>query len=567
MKGLITRASRFLGFRTQLYLALGLVIGVSLFAVELAFAFALQSFLIAIGALNAQTASLPSWLPQTKLSAVLGFIIGVGVLRAVFNAAQIYLQGVANEELNYRHRRLIVTWALYSESSSTADVMTLYNARAASTGVLVGNLQTLAIQLTSALFLSIALLKMAPLVTLATGAGLSLIALALTYTDRLALETGAALASETEKAGARLVVGLKNLLLLQILGTQGREERSIQASLSSFRKHVMSYFWITAVKYAVPQVFGVALICLIALASTHFRVMAPGVLVTYFYLLLRLIMMFSGVNQNVSTVLMHWPNTKALMDWFEMNAPDAFVPPQPFVAPGPATGGSPIGWKLSDIGFAYPHGDRAVFDGLSLEVRPGRTLVIIGPSGAGKSTLLALMLGLLQPERGRVELLFDEEPAQPLEPRRAELLRGIGYVGPESFLIEGTVRQNLHYGLEHEPSGEEIAAALEKAECGFISSLPRGLEHMLTEQGHGLSAGQKQRLSLARALLRRPRALILDEATSNLDAATEARLAETLQGLKGQMTIVAVTHRQALLALADQSLTLGAEPAGAAGAR
>ncbi|MBI4061178.1 MAG: ABC transporter ATP-binding protein [Elusimicrobia bacterium] len=553
---MIARAKRFLGAKVLSYLGLGLLIGISLFAIELAFAFGLQAFLIAIGALDARTARLPAWLPQASLAAVLAMIIVIGALRALFNAAQIYLQGVANEELNCRQRRFLVRWALWSESAGTAEALTLFNARTAAAGVLMGNLQALAIQLTSGLLLGLGLLRMAPYVTLAAGAGLGLIALALRHTDRRALEAGRGLAAGMEKTSSRLIMSLKNLLLLQILGTQGREEAAAQEGLSEFRGHVVSYFWIAALKYAVPQIFGVALICLIALASTSYDVMPAGLLVSYFYLLLRLIMMFSGLNQNIAAVLMNWPNTKGLIDWFERNSPDEFTPPKPFPAPVGRRAQEPIGWKLSSLAFTYPHADKPVFEDLSLTVPPGRTLVIVGPSGAGKSTLLSLMLGLVKPQKGAVELLFDAKTPVPLEPRRAELLRGIGYVGPESFLIEGTVRENLRYGLEHEPGADEIAAALDKAECGFLADLPRGLDHRLTEQGQGLSAGQKQRLSLARALLRRPRALILDEATSNLDVETEAKLAETLQRLKGQMTIVAVTHRQALLSLADQSLTL-----------
>jgi ATP-binding cassette subfamily C protein len=551
----LARAKRFLGARVLASLLLGILIGVSLFAVELAFAYSLQAFLIAIGVLDARTASLPSWLPQTTLLPVLGLIIGVGTLRAVLNGSQIYLQGVTNEELNFRTRRLLIRWALWSESASTAEALTLFNARTAAAGVLIGNLQALAIQLTSGLLLGLGLLRMAPLVTLATGAGLGLIALALRYTDRHALAAGRGLSSSMETTSARLVMSLKNLLLLQILGTQGLEEEAAQKGLGEFRGHIISYFWILALKYAVPQIFGVALICLIALASASYNVMPGGMLVSYFYLLLRLIMMFSGINQNISTVLMNWPNTKALVEWFEKNSPDEFTPPEPFPAPARGEAQAPIGWKLTGVSFSYPRADKPVFENLDLSVGPGQALVIVGPSGAGKSTLLSLMLGLVRPQKGAVELIFDGP--EPLAPRRAELLRGVGYVGPESFLIEGTVRENLHYGLEHDPSPEEIAAALDKAECGFLAALPLGLEHRLTEQGQGLSAGQKQRLSLARALLRRPRALILDEATSNLDAETEARLAETLQRLKGRMTIVVVTHRQALLALADRSLTLG----------
>ncbi len=146
----------------------------------------------------------------------------------------------------------------------------------------------------------------------------------------------------------------------------------------------------------------------------------------------------------------------------------------------------------------------------------------------------------------------------PLAEGAPRLMPLVGYVGAESFLIDGTVRENLLYGVHRTPGDAELADALRKAECGFIDDLPNRLEHRLTEQGAGLSSGQKQRLSLARAMLRRPGVLVLDEATANLDSATEEKLVDTLTELKGGMTIVAVTHRPALLRLADQVLTLTA---------
>jgi len=160
------------------------------------------------------------------------------------------------------------------------------------------------------------------------------------------------------------------------------------------------------------------------------------------------------------------------------------------------------------------------------------------------------------PLDGRIDLVVDGSRAA-LAGCRPRLMPMVGYVGAESFLVDGTIRENLLYGVPGAPNDAELANALRKAECGFIDDLPKGLEHRLTDQGAGLSSGQKQRLSLARALLRRPKVLVLDEATANLDVATEERLVDTLAQLKSRMTIVAVTHRQALLRLADQVLTLG----------
>jgi ABC-type bacteriocin/lantibiotic exporter with double-glycine peptidase domain len=285
-------------------------------------------------------------------------------------------------------------------------------------------------------------------------------------------------------------------------------------------------------------------------------------LVSYFYLLLRALQVFSVGNQALSTLMVTWPNFNMLLKWWAERSHDELYGPRPeeenWIKAPPSR--APIGWRLSHVAFAYPGAAAWALRDVSFSVAPGETFVIVGPSGAGKSTLLAVMLGGLKPQEGTVELLSGEEPPCALEERRGELLRSIGYVGPESFLIDGSIRENLFYGLRAAAAQAAIETALKQAECQFVFDLPRGLDHRITEQGQGLSAGQKQRLCLARALLRQPKVLLLDEATSNLDLATEERLVDTLAQLKETMTIVAVTHRETLLRIADRTVALGSSP-------
>jgi ATP-binding cassette subfamily C protein len=214
----------------------------------------------------------------------------------------------------------------------------------------------------------------------------------------------------------------------------------------------------------------------------------------------------------------------------------------------PSGGGGPVLQRaiaLRDVRFAYD--GAAVLSSASLAV-PARALTaIVGPSGAGKTTVADLIIGLLQPQAGAV--LIDEVPLETLDAARWRA--SLGYVPQETFLLHDSVRQNVTLG-DPDLTPADVESALRAAGASeFVASLPQGIETIVGERGARMSGGQKQRLALARALVRRPQLLILDEATAALDPTTEAEVCATLQELKGAMTILAIAHHGALVDVAD----------------
>ena len=195
----------------------------------------------------------------------------------------------------------------------------------------------------------------------------------------------------------------------------------------------------------------------------------------------------------------------------------------------------------------FYYGQRPAVQDITLALAAGATTAIVGPSGAGKSTLADLLMGLLTPSRGRI--LVD---GTPLGADRLEAWRDqIGYVAQEPFLFHDSVRANLLWARP-DASEEELWRALRLALADeFVSALPRGLDTVVGDRGVLVSGGERQRLSLARALLRRPTLLILDEATSSLDSENEARIQHAIDSLHQQMTIVIITHRLATIRGAD----------------
>ena len=196
---------------------------------------------------------------------------------------------------------------------------------------------------------------------------------------------------------------------------------------------------------------------------------------------------------------------------------------------------------------SYGHGgQRAILERQSFDIPASGLTLIIGPSGAGKTTLLDLIVGLQHPDTGRI--LIDGVPLEEINLR--EWRRQIGYVPQESVMVDESVVHNLTLG---EPIPEaEIREALRAANAlEFVEAMPQGLQTRVGEGGSRLSGGQRQRLAIARALIHKPRLLILDEATSNLDPEAQIAVIETVTQLKGRVAILAVAHQQRMMREAD----------------
>jgi len=208
-----------------------------------------------------------------------------------------------------------------------------------------------------------------------------------------------------------------------------------------------------------------------------------------------------------------------------------------------------IGFRA--VGFAYQPG-RPVLEDVSFEVPCGAVTALLGPTGAGKSTLLALLLRLFDPDSGRIEI--DGVDLRRL--RLASLRANVAVVLQENLLFSATVRDNIRYAKPNASDAEVRAAARVACADGLISALPRGYDTLLGERGAKLSTGQRQRISIARAVLKDAPILVLDEPTASLDAATEIELLHNLVAWGRGRAILLVTHRLSTLRHADRIVCL-----------
>ena len=213
------------------------------------------------------------------------------------------------------------------------------------------------------------------------------------------------------------------------------------------------------------------------------------------------------------------------------------------------TGGAGLGVRGVDYGF--DGASRPTLSGITFDVAPGSTVAVVGPTGSGKSTLAGLLVRLVDPGTG--EVLLDGVDVRAL--REGEVSAQAAFVPQGTFLFDDTVRGNVTLGADV-PDGEVWAALRVAAVDDVVHRLPEGLDTRVGERGATLSGGQRQRIALARAVVRRPRLLVLDDATSAVDPAVEARILDALRSADRPSTVVVVAYRQATIALADEVVWL-----------
>ncbi|MCE9559179.1 MAG: ABC transporter ATP-binding protein/permease, partial [Armatimonadetes bacterium] len=206
--------------------------------------------------------------------------------------------------------------------------------------------------------------------------------------------------------------------------------------------------------------------------------------------------------------------------------------------------------EFQDVHFSYIP-ERKVLNGLSFKIEPGQYLGVVGPSGAGKSSVLSLLLRLYLPAAGRV--LVDGQDVNDI--KIASLLEQIGTVPQTTNLYSGTIAENILFGNPKATENDLKRVALLSGVTAFAQRFPAELE---TEIGEGstISGGERQRIGIARALIRNPKIFVLDEATANLDPETEAGVLQEIEVLRGQRTIISVAHRLKAVQTCDRILVL-----------
>ena len=334
------------------------------------------------------------------------------------------------------------------------------------------------------------------------------------------------------------IKAVKVMLATDAIAARGRE------LFDRFKQLLVEMSIMHSMTTAGMEFFAVVFICGIFAYFYLFTAFNFGVVVALIYLIRRI---FNYIEQLQRTAL----NTNRLIS--HVRSVTEYRASVRDNAEVRAKGGAAFVYKnelvFDAVSFAYEDAiEQEVLRDISFSIPFGETLGIIGPSGSGKSTFVDMMLRLLEPTGG--EMLVDGVASSNIDP--VDWRTQVGYVPQEIFLMNDTVANNIRF-FRKGATDEEIEAAARQANIyDFIQTLPRGFDTKVGDRGSRLSVGQRQRIAIARALLRKPKLLILDEATSALDNESEAKIQETLESLKGSMTIVTIAHRLSTIMDADR---------------
>jgi ATP-binding cassette subfamily C protein len=347
---------------------------------------------------------------------------------------------------------------------------------------------------------------------------------------------------------ARLSDALPSLKPLKAMGMERyllpRLERDTQAFFEAQRSEIAAFEFINRIREPIL----VALLALGLWAVLTFGAVPPEQIVVLAALFYRTGTSLTNIQGRWASVVAGDASFRSIMEHIEA-AEGALER-----GGGSSSGGPALELReelrLEDVHFSY--GLHEVLRGADAVLEAGRFVALVGPSGSGKTTLTDLVTGLIRPTSGRI--LVDGVDLAGVE--LVDWRRHIGYVPQEPMLFSDTIRANVTMGIEGF-SDDAVVSALEQANAlDFVNGFEDRLDHRIGETGTNLSGGQRQRLAIARALLKKPSLLILDEPTTALDLVSEAEVCRTVASLRGELTVLAISHQPAIREIADEVWTL-----------
>ena len=540
----------FLGPQVTGLFAISIVTGIFWFAAETGFIYIMQGFVTSLGLVERSKTLLPDWYPTEVKWAVL-ILIFYGTFRSLLYGIKLYVAGRA-QQVFIREQRTAISRYIFSalETLKSHEMLALFSDKVNNAGQCLVSVSFLANTVSSALLFLAMGFYIAPKELLVASVLLVIFVLPLYVAMNKLRNAGNGINKEWNYINEGLLKGIKNYLFLKIYGQTGQQTAKVAKHIDAYSRHFDRYLIINSAKKSYPLAAGVFVLAVTTYISIRYFTTPAMQLLSFFYLFIRLAQCASDISGSVSEISVYQFALRDLYYWHRKLAPQIEASITSDLQSKEISTSTSANIKLKNVSFAYEDGPTVVND-LSVEVSSGDLLLVKGPSGAGKSTLLYLLMGLLKPNSG--EIYFNDRA---VSSAWISHMKKFAYVGPEPFITDGTVRDNLCFGLNEPVTDEQCWRALDAANLrGDIEKLNNKLLEPLREFTQ-LSTGQKQRLSLARAFLRDPAILVLDEATANLDEKTERMIVDVISRLKNQMLTVVVSHKNSFDSLSSQTIVM-----------
>ncbi len=473
--------------------------------------------------------------------AILLLIIARAGLSFANQMISVYVsEGINERARNLIHEQYLTVSYSFIQKHEQAQLMEVLGSESWIIATAYGNLTQIIISCCYIVVFSIFLLALSWQITLTAIVGSALISFGLRRLSRPAQALGMRIKEVHQKLGEHMLMTLEGLRTIRAYGQEDVHQQRFLQSSAEARRVSVAVTRLTALLNPLTDVGYLGILCVI-IAGASFGQASVTTTLAAIVLLYRL----QPHARQIETLLLNMariePQLRSVRMMLEKDDKEY-----------PAPGDRPVSAfrksiRFEKVTFQYPGAIRPALNNVTFEIPAGKTTALVGASGAGKTTVINLLLRLYQPSSGTIWV--DDVPLEEL--RRTEWLRLLAVAGQDVDLIEGTVIDNIRIAKNGATEEEVLEASRIAGVSEFVERLPKGYGEWIGQQGLRFSGGQRQRLSLARAILRNPEVLLLDEAMSNLDAALEARLRRAIDERFAGRTILIITHRLDTVARAD----------------
>lgn len=546
----LQKVLQILGKEVLTLLFLSFLLGIFLFFIEFLFAYAVQGFLAGIGVFDLKVNKIPNWIPHHGDMAIYFFML-VGMARSTGLIIKNYIGNMANQIFLKTQRTQILHFSIHNATKTSSNRMIdLFTDTLSRAGSLIIQIATITTTLTSITFLLILGLKIAPREMVISSFLLLLFIFPFHYLNDSSKFLGHKLSETWNEALKKILEGIKHHYFIKGHGLISQYTNEGKNLINEYAQTYKRFFFFSSLKSGAPNFFGILTVAIIGLLSKHYFPTSPSDFIAFLYIFLRLSQGSSEIAQLSNELKINYHALEKLVvfneDMAHFNEKEKiyFEEDLPFNLQGQT-----ISLKIENLSFGF--NNRPLFSNLSLSLAEGEILHIRGESGVGKSTLISLLLGINRPMAGHITV-----NDQSLYSIIHALYQHMAYVGPDPFIFQGTIRENLCLGNSRHINDQELIETLQTVRLmEFLESKEGGLNFVLNEHSEA-SSGQKQRLALARAILRNPKILILDEATANVDKETEEIIMDTILKKFSTAITFLISHKTTMSKYATVSLHL-----------